>query len=311
MPVVAFFALGGCVDSQSVLHPASADAEAVARLFWVMTAGAVVIWVVVFGAAVLASLSRRTISSERQADLVIVLGGVVFPTIVLGALLVYGLRLLPDWGRSDPPDMTVRVHAEQYWWRVTYEGPDGDPVETANEVVLPSGAVVDFLLTSPDVIHSFWIPPLGGKIDTIPGRENVLRLRPDTPGTYSGICAEFCGSGHAFMAFEARVVDPATFEDWLAAQARPATGDPAAFLAAGCGGCHRVRGVVDQGAAGPDLTHFASRATIAGVVDNTPDALRAWIRDPSTVKPGARMPGYAMLPDDDLTAIVTFLESLE
>jgi cytochrome c oxidase subunit 2 len=287
----------------------------VARLFWVMAAGAAVIWAVVFGAAVWAALARRPHSSERTADLVILGGGVIFPTVTLGALLVYGLALLPDWGPAAAPDLTVRVHAEQYWWRVTYAGPGGTTVETANEVVLPVGATVDLLLTSPDVIHSFWIPPLGGKMDLIPGRENRLRLRPGATGTYGGICAEFCGDGHAFMAFEARVVPRPAFDAWLAAQARPAAapagGGAAAFRAAGCAACHRVRGVVEQGAVGPDLTHLASRSAIAGIADTTPAALRAWIRDPQALKPDARMPAYPMLPEAELAAIVTFLEALE
>ncbi len=304
--------IGGCVESQSVLHPASDDAAAITRLFWVMTAGAAVIWIMVFGAAIFATLAHRPKSSERTAEMVILGGGVIFPTVTLGALLVYGLGLLPDWGPSDAPDITVRVHAEQYWWRVTYESPGGGEVEAANEVVLPSGAVVDFVLTSPDVIHSFWIPPLGGKMDTIPGRVNLLRLRPNVPGTYQGICAEFCGDGHAFMAFEAHVLEPSEFERWFATQQQPAEpADPTAFLAAGCGGCHQIRGLVEQGSIGPDLTHFASRSTIAGVLDNTPDALREWLHDPSAFKPDVRMPGYAMLPDDELNAIVAFLEQLE
>ena len=172
---------------------------------------------------------------------------------------------------------------------------------------------MDFLLTSPDVIHSFWIPPLGGKMDTIPGRENLLRLRPTTPGTYRGICTEFCGASHAFMAFEARVVEPDAFDTWLAAQAAPAVSAQGeeAFRAAGCGGCHTVRGVIEQGSVGPDLTHIASRATIAGILDNTSEAVRDWIVAPETFKPDARMPGYAMLPEAELDAIVTFLESLQ
>ncbi|PWK55817.1 cytochrome c oxidase subunit II [Silicimonas algicola] len=303
--------LAGCNPAQSVLHPAGEDAAEIARLFWVMAVGAVVIWAVVFGAAVFAIVSRRKPTTERGADLVVLFGGVVFPTVTLGALLAYGLTLLPDWGPGEPPDLRVHVEAEQYWWRVRIEGPDGAMIETANEVVLPAGAEVDFHLTSPDVIHSFWIPPLGGKMDTIPGRENVLRLRPTTPGLYRGICAEFCGASHAFMAFEARVVPPEDFTAYLAAQAEPASGDASAFVAAGCGGCHTVRGVVELGATGPDLTHFASRATIAGILDNTSEILREWIAHPVAFKPDARMPSYDMLTDDQMDAILAFLGGLK
>lgn len=304
-------ALSGCVPGQSALHPAGEDAAEVAQLFWIMAAGAVVIWSVVFGAAVYAVLARRKPTSERAADLVVLGGGVVFPTVTLGLLLAYGLTLLPDWGPGKPPDMRLHVSGEQYWWRVSFEGPDGERIETANEVVLPAGAVVDFVLTSPDVIHSFWIPPLGGKMDTIPGRENLLRLRPTVPGVYRGICTEFCGASHTFMAFEARVVPPEEFPAYLAAQAAPAKGDATAFLAAGCGGCHRVRGLAEMGSTGPDLTHFASRTSIAGILDNTPDNLRDWLANPARFKPDVRMPGYHMLPEAEFEAILTFLGGLE
>jgi cytochrome c oxidase subunit II len=311
LPIV----VSGCTTDQSALHPASQHAADVARLFWIMVAGGAVIWLIVIGAAIYAVIGRHRPTSERAADHVILYCGVVFPTVTLGALLAYGLTLLPDWAADEAPDLRVHIRAEQYWWRVTYEPPEGSglsaTVETANEVVLPAGATVDFHLTSPDVIHSFWIPPLGGKMDAIPGRENVLRLEPLRVGVYRGVCAEFCGAGHAFMAFRAEVVEPATFADWLARQSTPAQGDATAFINAGCGACHRVRGIVEQGNVGPDLTHIASRASIAGILPNTDAAMRDWLRDPRAVKPDARMPTYAGLPEAELEAIVTFLRGLD
>lgn len=311
-PAAACALLAACTPEQSVLHPASADAAAIARLFWIMLAGAVVIWLLVFGAAIYATLGRSRPQGERAADHVILFGGVVFPTLTLGALLAFGLTLLPDWAAGEAPDLRVHVHAEQYWWRVRYELPGGlPPVEAANEVVLPAGATVDFHLTSPDVIHSFWIPPLGGKMDAIPGRENVLRLRPLREGVYRGVCAEFCGAGHAFMAFRAEVLAPEAFAAWMARQAAPAAGDATAFLAAGCGACHRVRGIVAQGNVGPDLTHIGARASIAGILPNTDAAMRDWLRNPQAVKPDARMPGYAALPAPELEAILAFMRGLK
>jgi cytochrome c oxidase subunit II len=305
----------GCTSDQSALHPASQHATDVARLFWIMVAGAAVIWTLVVGAAIYAMIGRLRLTSERAADHIILHCGVVFPTITLGVLLAYGLTLLPDWSASDAPDLRVHIRAEQYWWRVTYELPEGSgltaSVETANEVVLPAGATVDFHLTSPDVIHSFWIPPLGGKMDAIPGRENVLRLEPMRIGVYRGVCAEFCGAGHAFMAFRAEVVRSAAFADWLARQSAPAQGDATAFINAGCGACHRLRGIVEQGSVGPDLTHVASRSSIAGILPNTDAAMRDWLHDPRHVKPDARMPAYAALPQAEIEAIVTFLRGLK
>lgn len=307
--------LVGCRTEQSALHPASQDARAVADLFWVMTAGGALIWIVVMGTAVYAVLGRRKPRSERFADRFILAGGVVFPTVVLAALLVYGLRLLPDWRPVPEPDLRVHVTAEQFWWRIAYELPDGGRVETANELHLPQGRVVEFSLTATDVIHSFWIPPLGGKLDMVPGRTNLLRLTPARTGSFRGVCAEFCGMSHALMAFPVEVRGAAEFDAWLAAEAAPAAPGPepgeAAFREAGCGACHVVRGVTEEGSAGPDLTHLARRQTLAaGTLPMSEAALAAWIADPAAVKPDARMPAYADLPRDRRDAILTFLTGL-
>lgn len=306
--------LAGCKPEQSALHTASDDAGAVATLFWVMAGGTVVIWAVVMGAAFYAVLGSKRPRSERFADRFTLIGGVVFPVVVLTALLVFGLSLLPSWSEDEPPDLRIHVTAEQYWWRVAYEMPDGTRVETANEVHLPVGATAEFEIASADVIHSFWIPSLGGKMDAIPDRTNTLRLKPNRAGTYRGVCAEFCGPSHAFMAFDVRVHDAASFAEWLAGQQAPAgsTSDGAAiFVASGCGACHTVRGVVDTAAIGPDLTHVATRATLAAsTLANTEDNLRGWLVSPEHAKPGVRMPSFAALPQADRDAIVAFLMEL-
>jgi cytochrome c oxidase subunit 2 len=303
--------LAGCSDSQSALHPAGEEAAGVANLFWWMTGGLVVVWTFVMGTAVYAVLGRNRPRTERFADLFILIGGLAFPTVVLAVLLVFGLSLLPAWGEDEPPDRRVHVSAEQYWWRIGYELPDGSVVESANELHLPAGATIEFVLDSPDVIHSFWIPALGGKMDAIPGRTNVLRLTPTKPGIYRGVCAEFCGPSHARMAFVVEVHEPAAFEQALLREAAPAAIDPKPFVRAGCGGCHTIRGVIEQSAAGPDLTHFASRRSIgAGTLDNTAENLRRWLLAPDRSKPGTHMPGYAMLEAAELDAIVAFLGEL-
>ena len=304
-------ALAACSPIQSALHPAGEEAAGVALLFWVMAGAGAVIWFIVMGFALYAVLGRNRPKTERFADRFILIGGVAFPSITLAILLVFGLSLLPSWTEDEPPDIRVHISAEQYWWRIAYERGDGTRVETANEVHLPAGAIVEFVLNSPDVIHSFWIPALGGKMDAIPGRTNVLRLIPTKPGIYRGVCAEFCGSSHALMAFDVEVHSTEDFAAWLERAAAAATADVSPFARAGCGGCHTIRGVSELGSVGPDLTHLASRRTIAaGSLPNTPATLRTWLTAPEGIKPGSHMPSYAMLPDAELDALVAFLREL-
>lgn len=315
---VAFSALAGsslaaCNPEQSALHPAGSDAADLANLFWFMTAGGTLVWCILMGAAIYAVVGKKRPRSERFADRFVFVGGVLFPTTGLAALLIFGLALLPDWAEGDAPDLRVHVVAEQFWWRLAYEDAEGIAIASANEVHLPVGATVEFVLTSTDVIHSFWIPALGGKMDAIPGRSNVLRLRPEKPGVYRGVCAEFCGSSHALMAFPVVVHEPDDFGAWLTEQRRPATAAGAeVFLAAGCGACHVVRGISDGGSVGPDLTHFAGRRTIgAGTLPLTAANLADWLVAPAHIKPGVRMPSFATLPDDERQAIVDFLLELK
>jgi cytochrome c oxidase subunit 2 len=302
--------LAGCSLEQSVLHPAGRDAEGLTALTWFMFAAAVVIWGIVMGAAIYAVVGKKRPRSEKFADTFILIGGVAFPTVGLAVLLVFGLSLLPSW-TAETPDLRVHVRAEQYWWRLGYELPDGAVVETANELHLPNDATVEFVLSSTDVIHSFWIPALGGKMDAIPGRTNVLRLTPTKPGTYRGVCAEFCGPSHALMAFPVVVHEAAEFPAWLETQQAPAVATNETFAGAGCGACHTVRGVSEAGAVGPDLTHFAGRSTIgAGTLANTRENLLAWLAAPAHIKPGVGMPSYASLPETDRAAIADYLMEL-
>ncbi|HEY9013364.1 MAG TPA: cytochrome c oxidase subunit II [Devosia sp.] len=309
--VAVSMTLSACTQ-QSVLHPASREAGELSALTWFMFAAAVVIWGIVMGAAIYAVVGKLRPKSERFADRFIIVGGVAFPTVSLAILLVFGLSLLPSWSEADTPDLRIHVVGEQFWWRFGYELPDGSILETANELHLPVGATVEFVLTSTDVIHSFWIPALNGKMDTIPGRTNLLRMTPTKPGIYRGACAEFCGRGHALMSLVAEVHDPGAYQQWISAQLLPASpvgGD--AFVSAGCGGCHVVRGVTEAGAVGPDLTHFASRRTFGAATKSiTADNLSAWLAAPEHVKPGARMPSFGALPEADRDAIVAYLLTL-
>lgn len=306
--------LPSCSGVQSALDPAGFEATALAHLFWVMLIGSAVIWVVVLGLARYAARRDRASWSHRSAGRLILWGGAVVPTTVLAALLVYGLMLMPDLRAPGGP-LHVHVEGEQFWWRVRYAAPDGTMVETANEIRLPVGQRVELRITARDVIHSFWVPSLAGKMDAIPGRTNRLVLEPTETGRFRGACAEFCGASHALMAFTVEVMEPEAFTEWLTAQAQPvqATADPgqAAFLRHGCGACHTVRGTAAAGRIGPDLTHLARRPTIAaGILENTQENRITFIAQPRAVKPAALMPEFGMLPQQEIAAIATWLGGL-
>ncbi|MBS7539589.1 cytochrome c oxidase subunit II [Ancylobacter lacus] len=304
--------LAACSGPQSALDPAGDAAEAIAGLFWVLLAGAAVIWALVIGAAVFALRFKTRPISERAGLRLVLWGGAVVPTLILSVLLVYGLRLMPLL-RDPAAELRVEVVGEQFWWRVTYRPEGGPAVVSANEVRVPVGARVEFSLDAADVIHSFWIPALGGKVDMIPGRSNRLALRATRTGTFRGVCAEFCGPAHTRMAFPVVVMEPEAFRAWLAEQAREAS--PAGnetFLANGCGGCHAVRGTPATGTIGPDLTHLASRLSLgADLLPNDAASRARFVAEVDTLKPGARMPGFGMLPPAEAAAIADYLGSLE
>jgi len=211
--------------------------------------------------------------------------------------------------------LKVDVSGHQWWWEFRYPGLE---VATANEMHLPVGQTVVFHLHGPDVIHSFWIPGLGGKRDVVPHRVNQITLTPEAPGEYLGQCAEYCGTSHANMRLRVIVHPAGGFEQWVKAQQAPPT-EPTAPLAqqgkelfskAACVGCHTISGI-SAGRIGPDLTHFASRKTFAGsLMMSTPDNLAKWIENPAHMKPGALMPNLGMTADQS-KAIAAYLLSLK
>ena len=306
--------LAACDGRHSWLSGAGQEAATIETLFWPLLIGAGLIWLLVMSLAVFVWRTDAEPKSERKARSFILWGGAVFPTVVVTGLLVTGLFVLRAITGQEP-DLTIRVDAEQWWWRVIYETPAGEVV-SANEVRLPVGKTVEFILTSDDVIHSFWVPALGGKVDMIPGRETRLKLTPVKTGNWGGLCAEYCGGAHAQMRFSAVVMEEPAFEAWLAAEAAPAgvTEDPglAIFTANGCDACHTVRGTVAEGPVGPDLTHMAGRTSLgAGLLPMDEAALRRWITATETVKPGAKMPAYPDLPEADLAALTSYLMRLK
>lgn len=311
--------LSGCGSVQSALNTAGEDAASIWLLFVVMLIGAVVLWLLVNGAFLYTTRIAPGRVNMRFAPHLLIGAGIVLPSVVLTALLVWGLSILPD-PRKPGDGLVVRVIGEQWWWRVEY-WPEGatEPVVTANEIRLPVGQRTEFRLTSDRVIHSFWIPALGGKMDMFPGRETMISLHPEKAGTWRGQCAEFCGASHAWMAFAAVTMQPEDFDRWLAAEAedaQPPADDrarrgQALFLSEGCGACHAIRGTEAVGQVGPDLTHIGSRLSLgAGRSRVTLADLSTWIAHTDALKPEVRMPSYD-LPDDQLADLAYYLEGLK
>lgn len=308
-------------EASSVLQPAGIEAALLSEMSGVLIAGAAAIFVLV--AALLAwAVHRRGRPAPNTAWWVLG-GGLAFPVLTLTALLVYsGLRTVQLQRAPDAAPLVVSVTGRLWWWEVRYLGADGHELRLANELRLPLGRPARIGLQSQDVIHSFWVPALGGKVDLVPGRVNQLRITPTQPGLQRGQCAEYCGLQHARMALHVVVVPPAEFDAWLQQQAQPAsaaaTGTDAAmergrraFLRHGCASCHGVRGVAEGARLGPDLTHVASRHALgAGVLPNGPGALRRWLVEVQDLKPGARMPAYAHLDPATLDALGAWLETL-
>lgn len=312
---------------QSAFEPAGPGAGQIDALAFVFTAVGAAVFVVFAIALVYALTHRRRASGPRPAEADrrstrwIVLTGAAIPLLILVPILFYTFSAL---SANDPsnrePALVVEVRGKQWWWEVRYV--DADPARqfvTANEIRIPVGRPVELHLYSDDVIHSFWVPSLQGKMDLIPGRRNVFWLQADSVGTYRGQCAEYCGLQHARMVLMVHAEAPASYEAWAARQRLPAAArlDSAgraaegAFLASGCILCHAVRGTPAGGRLGPDLTHLASRSTLAGgILPNTRATLMGWVANPQALKPGSKMPSVP-LSGDTLHAIVHYLMGLE
>jgi cytochrome c oxidase subunit II len=319
--------------SHSALAPAGDSARSIAHLTWILTAVSLVVFVAVVGLALAAALRQRMRHAERddrvlarddrvERRLHVAIGSAaIITTLTLIGLLVASIAVGKSLSSSrDPNALEIDVTGHQWWWEVRY--PDVQPsnsVTTANEIHVPVGRSVKLVLESRDVIHSFWVPALHGKLDLIPGRKNELFLRADRAGTYGGQCAEFCGLQHAKMALVVLAEPADVFAAWLERMRRPAK-PPAqsvaargqqVFLSTSCPLCHAISGTASAASAGPDLTHFASRRGLAGnSVPNVRGHLAGWLLDPTGIKPGAAMPANA-LAGPDLQALLAYLETLE
>lgn len=311
----------GCAGVQSALQPSGIEAQEIHALFWTVTwiAVAVTILVSILIAVALRGPARwRGVLAENW---VIVGGGVALPIVVLSGLLAYGLIVMnAGEARSRSAEgFGITIVGKQWWWQVLYEGPNGQQVVSANELRLPVGRPMALRLETTDVIHSFWAPRLGGKLDMIPGRTNVLTVQATEPGISRAQCAEYCGGAHALMSMYVVAMEPAEYDAWLAREAAPAAAAQGVaaegqrlFLENGCGACHAVRGSEASGAIGPDLTHVGGRLSLAAAtLPNDAAAFARWIRDSHGIKPENLMPPYRNLSEDDIAAIAAYLDGLE
>lgn len=324
---------GACSGPQSILAPGGLEAGWIAELWWWMFAVLTVVFLGYCALLAVAIFPRWFGLDDRPRALdetKLLLGaGVLLPVVVLVALTL--ATSLVGGAVAPPPEgddhLTIEVTARQFWWEVRYPG-DGpaDSFTTANEIHVPVGVPVLVVLRSADVLHSFWVPALNGKIDAVPGQTNHLRMTATEAGTFRGQCSQFCGMQHANMAFHVVASPPEEFEAWRRDQLEPARvpEDPVLsygeqlFLEGGCAFCHQVRGIggpggpVSPSRVGPDLTHLASRGTIgAGLLPNHQGTLQAWIVGNQALKPGNHMPEFDHFDGEELRALGAYLESLE
>ena len=293
-------------------------------MFWVCTAVFVAVMVALGGAMARRHRSEppHALTPEEKGKMNRLVGGAVGVTVViLFVLLVASVgtgRAIESLSAPHAP--IVKVTGHQWWWQVEYEDAvPGHSLTTANEIHIPVGQPVLFRLQATDVIHSFWVPNLHGKRDMIPGHDNEIWIQADRPGVYRGQCAEFCGFQHAHMGLLVIAEPAAQYEAWYKAQLQPAALPATPQQERGrqlvqtlpCALCHNLQGTQASGKTGPDLTHLASRRTIAaGTLPNTPGNLAGWILDPQTVKPGNHMPANSMA-SEDVQALLAYLEMLK
>lgn len=327
---LAAFTLAGCAGRASAnypmntLEPRSDLAQWIISLYIQVTIWDALIFVIVVVALSLALFVYSTRVGEAapparvSSDLALEAAWTVGPALILLFIAVPTVRTIfrtqPE--KPAPDALVVTVVGHQWWWEFDYPG---SGVVTANELHVPVGKTIRLQLKSADVIHSFWVPELGGKRDVVPGQINQITFAANTPGMYLGQCAEFCGLSHANMRLRVMVDTPDQFVQWQEAQrASPTLASAAGSAADGqtifanspCTSCHTVAGL-SGGTLGPNLSHFGSRSSLAaGVLENTPHNVALWIQDPGKLKPGAQMPALG-LRGDQLGDLVAYLESLK
>jgi cytochrome c oxidase subunit 2 len=336
---IALLFLPGCRYAQSTFNAHGPAAHRIGNLAMFMTVvfvvTIIVMWVLIAYAATRrrGSLAEHAPIDTKGGEGWIAIGGILIPLIVLTLIFVLGLGLMRDFpihgvhgashqaemSRSMKPD--IRIIGHQWWWEIQYLNDNvSKEFTTANELHLPVGRPVNIEVETHDVMHSFWVPALHGKVDLIPGRPNYIRLVASQPGQYIGQCAEYCGMEHARMHILAIAQDPGDYEAWLEAQRKPAA-EPTdleaiageqIFLSGPCSMCHTVRGTIAGGRVAPDLTHIGGREMIAANSYMNNDAyLEAWITHAQSLKPGAEMPDITAFSGEQLHQLVTYLRQLQ
>lgn len=326
--IILCLPLGGCQDWQSALNAQGPAAGSLARMFWIFVAVLATVWVLTMAAVILSLRRRRAIdadplatnpATERRMTITI---SVAIGLTLLTVISLTGLSYAAQKALFAHKDgaLTLLVTGQQWWWKITYE--DAQPSRvftTANEIHIPVGEPVLIKLESSDVIHSFWVPSLTGKMDAITGRQNQIQIQADRPGIYRGQCAEFCGLQHAHMGLLVVAESREDFERWRAQQISsaipPGDGERQRgmeiFLSKPCIMCHQIRGTDAGGKTAPDLTHVGSRRYIgAGTLETTRGNLAAWIVDPHGVKPGVNMPTIPLEPSE-VQPLASYLEGLK
>lgn len=319
--LLLLFASPAAAEPPSPLNPFSPTSGAIANLFYLVLAIALVVFVVVEALIIIAALRYRR-GAEGGAEPVQIHGHTALeltwtaiPAAILAVLFVLTFQALQASQKLPENALRVQVVGHQWWWQFYY--PD-QGVNTATQLVIPVGQPIVFTVTASDVIHSFWVPQLGGKLDAIPGQINTYWFQADEPGDYHGQCAEFCGLGHPYMPIRVTAVSEEEFAAWVEAQLAGAPPPSEDLLAQGkeivetgaCAVCHTVAGTTAQGTVAPNLTGFGRRPFIAGVLENNPQNLTLWLDDPPAVKPGTKMPDYD-LTTEQIQALVAYLESLK
>ena len=315
----AFIILTACAGPQSALDPAGPSAASIHRLGIVLWIGATLVTLLVVVLMLVPFLSRRDRVVNRK--LFLWGGGVALPAVTLTLLVPYVMTVGQGTRAATGPDrLAIDVTGALYWWEMSYRRGDGQSgITTANELRLPTGEPVELLLRANDVIHSFWVPNIAGKVDMIPGRINRTVIQVDRPGIYRGQCAEYCGLQHSLMAFDVIAVPRDEFDEWLTRLAQPPAEPQNAelregrdlFVRLGCGACHTIRGMAGS-RLGPDLTQVGARRTIgAGTLPGGVGNIAGWIASAQHLKPGNLMPSYDQLEGPELRALAAYLDSLK
>jgi cytochrome c oxidase subunit 2 len=331
LAAVAFLAVfaGACAPNAPLdsLRPAGPIARQIDGLWKIVFWAAVLVFVLVEGLLVVALVKFRRRKGDDEnptqthGNTPLEIAWTIAPALILGVLAVPTVLTIFALARERPNSMHVDVTGQQWWWRYDYKD---EKVVTANELHIPTGRPIRLALHSADIIHSFWVPRLGGKQDVVPGRTNHVTIQADRPGEYAGTCVEYCGLSHANMRLKVFAHDPDDFEQWIEEQradaVRPRSGlalrGERIFQRQQCVTCHTLRfdGSKAEGTTAPDLTHFASRTSFAGAIfERTNEKLTEWLRDAPAQKPGSKMPaGIAAmgLSEEDIEALVVYLQSL-